>query len=125
MSPPIQLPKRSGTAAPGMANYLAVCGKGLAFEGTKGRRIMDIRDGLSNTILVVEANDDRAAVWTKPDDWQYDAEHPMAGLGEAHPAGFNALFADGHVLSLAKDIDPKVFHAMLTIAGGEPIPPGL
>ena len=115
----------SGTAAPGMANYLAVCGEGLAFEGTKGRRFADIRDGTSNTILVVEANDDRAAVWTKPDDWQYDAEHPMAGLGAAHPGGFSVAIADGSVRFISKDLDPKVFHALLTIAGGEVVPDGV
>jgi prepilin-type processing-associated H-X9-DG protein len=107
-----------------MANYLAVYGKGLAFDGTKELQFKDIRDGASNTILVIEANDDRAAVWTKPDDWQYDAEHPMAGLGTAHPGGFSAAFADGHVQFISKDLDPKVFHALLTIAGGELVPAG-
>jgi prepilin-type processing-associated H-X9-DG protein len=112
----------SGTGRPGMANYLAVCGEGLAFDGTKGRRLADFTDGLSHTILVVEADDDRAVVWTKPDDWQCDAEHPLAGLGRAHPGGFNALLADGSVRFLPNTIDPKVFRAMLTIAGGELIP---
>jgi prepilin-type processing-associated H-X9-DG protein len=107
-----------------MANYLAVCGEGLAFDGTKGRKIADIKDGTSNTILVVEANDDRAAVWTKPDDWQCDAEHPMAGLGTAHPGGFNVALADGSVRFISKGLDLKVFHALLTIAGGETVPAG-
>jgi len=110
----------SGSAAPDKAHYLAVCGAGLAFDGAQGRKLGDFKDGTANTILVVEADDDRAAIWTKPDDWQYDAEHPLAGLGQAHPGGFGALFADGHVDFLAKDLDPKVFHALLTIAGGEP-----
>ncbi len=113
----------SGNPAPGKANYLAVCGEGLAFDGTKGRKIREFTDGMSKTILVVEVNDDRAAIWTKPDDWQYDDKQPMAGLGKAHPGGFNALFADGHVRLFSADIDPKTFHAMLTIAGGEVIPP--
>ena len=30
-------------AKPGMASYLAVCGKGLAFEGDQGRAIADFR----------------------------------------------------------------------------------
>lgn len=113
----------TGTAQPGMANYLAVCGSGLAFDGNKGRQFKDIRDGSSNTILAVEANDDAAVVWTKPDDWQYDANRPMAGLGTAHPGGFNVSFFDGSVRFMATSLDPTVLQAMLTIAGGEPVAP--
>ena len=91
------------------------------FEGTKGRRPAEIRDGLSHTIVLVEADADRAVPWTKPADWECDPEHPLAGLGDAHPGGFNAAFADGSVLFLSKSIDPKIFYALLTIAGGEAI----
>jgi len=36
--------------------------------------------------MVVEADDERAVEWTKPQDWQFDAKQPLAGLGRAHPA---------------------------------------
>lgn len=84
----------------------------------------DFRDGSANTILIVEVNADHAVTWTKPDDWQYDEQHPLAGLGAAHPGGFNAGFADASVRFLSSKIDPTTFHAMLTIAGGESVPPG-
>ena len=42
--------------------------------------------------------------------------------GRAQPNGFNVGFADGSVRFIANSIDPKVFHALLTIAGGETIP---
>jgi prepilin-type processing-associated H-X9-DG protein len=90
------------------------------FEGGKGRRLADIKDGLSHTIMLVEANDERAVPWTKPEDWECDPEHPLAGLGDAHPGGFNVAFADGSGSFIRKDIDPKTFYALLTIAGGEP-----
>jgi hypothetical protein len=108
---------------PGMASYLAVCGKGLAFDGEKGRKIEDFKDGTSQTILVVEADPDRAVTWTKPDDWQYDAKQPLAGLGHAHQGGFFALFADASARFIPRAVDPKVFHALLTIAGGEMVKP--
>jgi prepilin-type processing-associated H-X9-DG protein len=113
----------SGKTQPGMANYLVVCGKGLMFDGQTGCKAADIKDGLSNTIMVVEADDDRAVIWTKPDDLEFDPQQPMAGLGHAHPGGFNAVFVDGSVHFIAGSIDPKVFHAMLTIAGGEVVHP--
>ncbi len=109
------------TAKPGMANYLAVCGKGLMFDGTKGRKPSEITDGTSNTIAVVEADDDRAVEWTKPQDWECDATKPLAGLGHAHPAGFIAGFADGSVHFIAGSIDPTLFHALLTINGNEAV----
>ena len=34
-----------GTAEPGKTQYLAVCGKGLMFEGNKGRKLAEITDG--------------------------------------------------------------------------------
>jgi prepilin-type processing-associated H-X9-DG protein len=113
----------TGMARLGMANYLGVCGKGLMFDGEKGRKITELIDGTSNTIMVVEADDDHAVIWTKPEEWQFDSQQPMAGLGHAHPGRFNALFADGSVRFLSSTIDPKVFHAMLTIAGGELVRP--
>jgi prepilin-type processing-associated H-X9-DG protein len=111
----------SSPPRPGMTPYLGVSGEGLFFDGDKRRTPATITDGLSNTIMVVEVNDDQAVTWTKPDDWQYDKDHPLAGLGSAHPSGFNALFCDGSVRILSKGIDPTVFRALLTIAGGEVI----
>jgi prepilin-type processing-associated H-X9-DG protein len=111
----------SSTAKPGMANYLAVVGQGLMFEGESGRKMADIRDGAANTIMVVEADDDRAVVWTRPDDWQFDSQRALGGLGHAHPGGFNALLVDGSVRFISGSVDPGIFRALLTIAGGEAV----
>ena len=76
----------TGTAGPGKANYLAVCGKGLMFDGSEVRKLDEITDGMSNTIALVEVNDDAAVTWTKPDDWEYDANRPLAGWAGPTPA---------------------------------------
>ena len=123
LMPKIYQNPSSPVAKPGMANYLAVCGTGLMFDGTKGRKPTEITDGTSNTIMLVEADANQAVEWTKPQDWEYDATKPMAGLGHAHPAGFCAAFADGSVRFISAGIDPTTFHAMLTIAGGEAVTP--
>jgi hypothetical protein len=114
----------SSGAPPNTTTYLAPVGPGTVFEGDKGRTFRDIRDGTSNTVMLVEANDDQAVIWTRPDDWQYDPEKPLAGLGSAHPRLFSALFCDGSVRGIAADIQPVVWKALLTIAGGEVVPPG-
>jgi prepilin-type processing-associated H-X9-DG protein len=109
----------SAPPRPGLAHYLGVSGKGLLFDGKKGRPILEISDGTSNTIMVVEVDPDRAVPWTKPDDWEYNAAKPLAGLGKAHPGGFNALLADGSVRFIAAAVDAKTFHALLTVAGAD------
>jgi prepilin-type processing-associated H-X9-DG protein len=109
----------SSTAKPGMTDYLGVSGEGLFFDGSRSRRMEDLTRGAANTILVVEVDPDQAVVWTKPDDWQFDPKRPLAGLGKAHPGGFQVLYADGSVRFISVSIDPKVFSAMLTIAAGE------
>jgi hypothetical protein len=83
--------------------YLAVVGQELPMQQTafrndgKGIRFAQFTDGTSNTILVVEANENQAVEWTKPDDWNFDPRSPRRGLGEFRRAGFLALFADGSI----------------------------
>src|SRR5258707_12463567 len=60
----------------------------------------DLFDGTSNTILLVEANDDSAVIWTKPDDLIVDMTKPMkpvAGLVRPGQVFFLAVMGDGSV----------------------------
>lgn len=105
-------------------NYLAVTGEGTAFAGKEGTKFRDVIDGTSNTIIVVEANADRAVIWSKPDDLKFDPQQPLAGLGDLRPGGFQALIMDGSTRFIAKTIDPDVLRALITIGGNEAIPRG-
>lgn len=60
-------------------------------------RIADITDGTVNTIMVVEAAEDQAVVWTKPDDLNFDAKNPRRGLFGRRRGGFLAVMGDGSV----------------------------
>jgi prepilin-type processing-associated H-X9-DG protein len=44
-------------------------------------------------------------------------------FGGTHPGGSMVLFVDGSVRFVKSSIDPRVFEAMSTIAGGEAVPP--
>lgn len=110
------------TSQDGKTHYLGVLGEEFLFDGSsQGRKFTEITDGLSNTIAVVQVDDERAAVWTKPDDWQFDANDPLKGLGDLHPGIALAGFCDGSVRFISTTIDPDVFLALLTIAGDEAI----
>jgi prepilin-type processing-associated H-X9-DG protein len=80
-----------------------------------GSRLMDIRDGTSNTIMFINADAESAVEWTKPEVFYVDddviprilATEPIIALG------------DGSVHIFKSDFPLEKFKAMLTIAGGE------
>jgi prepilin-type processing-associated H-X9-DG protein len=82
-----------------------------------GPMIMDITDGVSNTILLVESK--RDIPWTKPEDIPFDPNRPSRELEGFHESGFNAAFADGSVRFISKSIDQTVLKALITRSGGE------
>ena len=72
---------------------------------------------------MVEASDDRAVIWTKPDDYEVDFKQPKAGLVGLRKGGFLAAFADGSVHFLKDSIDSETLKALFTRAGGERVDP--
>jgi hypothetical protein len=82
-------------------------------------RLGEVTDGTSNTILILQANDDQAVIWTKPVDFTLDPDKPLAGLSGQRAGGFQAAFADGSIHFLLDTIDRKTLHALFTRAGGE------
>ncbi|MBN2476224.1 MAG: DUF1559 domain-containing protein [Pirellulales bacterium] len=106
-------------AAPGQTNYLTVRGPDTVFPGAEKISMADIRDGSSNTIMVVEAGDVLAVPWTKPDDFTYDKDNPLSGLIGLHHNGFSAAFSDGSVRLLRGGIDIETLNALFTRGGGE------
>ena len=104
----------------GKTNYLTVRGEGTIFpDEEKGIGIAKITDGTSNTILALEVNDDRAVIWTKPDDYEFDPDNPTAGLGLLQGGAFLAAMADGSVRTISLAIDPQTLKNLYTRADGE------
>ncbi|MBN2022373.1 MAG: DUF1559 domain-containing protein [Pirellulales bacterium] len=115
----------SGNAAPLETDYLGVSGPGAVFQEKGNVSMKDIRDGASNTIVVIESHPS-GIHWMEPADAKTEDFDPLGAspLSSAHPGVANAVFADGSVRSLSDDIDPAALKAMTTIQGGEQAPPG-
>jgi hypothetical protein len=104
----------------GKTHYLGVKGEGMFFDGTaNGRKIQSITDGTSNSIAAFQVGDANAVIWTKPEDWELDADDPLAGIGMLHSGIFLAGFCDGHVQAISNAIDGGIFKNLLTVGGGE------
>ena len=104
-----------------MASYVVPCGKGAIFEGQDGTPMIRIQDGTSNTILALEANENTSVTWTKPDDYNFDPDRPMQGVGNAHPGGFMVAMADGSVRFVSSTLDPALFLRLLMMADGQAV----
>jgi hypothetical protein len=106
-------------AATGKTPYQVVRGPGSLFEKDTGPKIREIRDGTSNTILIVEA--DTAVVWTQPADFTPNPLSPATGLGKTRKTGFQAALADGSVHFLPNTLDDSMLRALFTCNGGEAV----
>lgn len=91
----------------------------------------DVKDGLSNTLMLAETGVANGP-WTAgggatvrgldPDRRPYIGRgRPFGGL---HRGGVNVALADGSVRFLSESIDPRVFEALATVSGAEPLPDG-
>ena len=84
-----------------------------------GPRLRDMRDGTSNTLLVVQVGADKAVPWTKPADAEIDPEKPLACLGKLSGSAFVTVMADGAVRTWQTSISATLFRALATPQGGE------
>ena len=111
----------SRVSGQGKTNYLTVRGEDTIFPGEQKVTFGQVRHGLSYTIMTVEASDEKAVPWTKPDDFHYDEKKPVAGLVGLRRGGFLAGFADGSVHRIKLSVKSATLIALFTRDSDEPI----
>lgn len=105
---------------PRMTTYLLPQGKDAFWTGDgKSLRIRDFTDGLSNTIMAVQAAPAAAVIWTKPDDWQFNPQKPFQGLQVTEEGDFWALFCDGRVEKLSTQMKPEMMQRLIERNDGQ------
>ncbi|MBW3597162.1 MAG: DUF1559 domain-containing protein [Planctomycetes bacterium] len=102
-------------------NYLAPAGRMTVLDGIEGVERGGFADGVRDTILVVEANDELATPWTRPNEWSFDETAPRRGLGALREGGFLAALGGGEVVLVPASLSDAEVRALFTIAGGEKI----
>ncbi|MHB8972057.1 MAG: DUF1559 family PulG-like putative transporter [Pirellulaceae bacterium] len=106
---------------PGYTTFLAPVGDGTVFGGSKPTSFSDIRDGTSNTVVLVEVQPERAVPWTAPEDFVFDSNAPANGLQIGTDDRFLAAFADGSVQELRGDLTAAQFLQLFQRNDGQPI----
>lgn len=125
-----QMPKTlaySGTKPPAtVTNYLAVVGDETMWPGATGRKRTEIKDDLSQTILIVE-NNGLGVHWMEPRDLAFDT----MPFGIDNPDGVSSWYkhpavvtADDTVIRLSREMTPDALRAALTVNGGEKLAQG-
>jgi RNA polymerase sigma factor (sigma-70 family) len=105
---------------PSATYYQVFVGPHAAFEKHQFTAIpVSFPDGLSNTILIVEAAN--PVPWTKPEDLHFAPDEPIPELGGLFPGLFHAAFADGAVYGISKKIDPTNLRNAIMCDDGQPI----
>jgi prepilin-type processing-associated H-X9-DG protein len=140
----LQCPSVRGRPPAGQTQYVGITGVGPdsawlpvghpragVFGFDRETRLDDIKDGAETTLMLVETAE-RNGFWAAGGDPTVrpvdPARRPYIGRGRPfgglHRGGANTCFADGSVRFLSETIDPKVFEALSTVAGGETLPEG-
>ncbi len=114
VSMPLFMDPSNPRIADGHTDYLLISGPNSALEDAPGNRrtLMDIVDGTSNTILVMEVKGSTS--WAAPNTW--DVTKPLDGN---HPQVVIVGFADGSVRTIRRDIDPQTLRRLVERNDGQ------
>jgi prepilin-type processing-associated H-X9-DG protein len=104
-------------------SYVAIVGPDTCWPGDQPRKLNEITDGSSNTILVAEIHNS-GIHWMEPRDLHVlqmaPTISPTAGQGISsdHPHGANVVYADGSTRWLPDTIPADVLRSWININDG-------
>ncbi|QDU07333.1 TIGR03067 domain-containing protein [Gimesia aquarii] len=117
--PDVYSPVGVKTKEPFQTFYQVFVGKGTPFESSQGLRLSSIKDGVSSTLLIVEAGE--PVLWTKPVDLAFDPEKPLPKLGGLFQDRVHAVFLDASVRAIKQPFDESLFRLAITYDDLQPL----
>ncbi len=110
----------SDAAPANHTNYLVIVGEEFAFSPTGPRKMEEFRDGLSETIFVLEVPEKYSVEWMSPEDGDEAMFLSLADKGnQNHNAVVQVVLGDGSVRVLSVADAKPLPHPLLTIAGDD------
>lgn len=103
---------------------MAVSGVNTTWPGKYASRLRDIRDGTSQTVMVISTIDSRTK-WTEPFDVFWDLSKNWPAFEKSTALDFKfpvyqgssylqAAYADGSVQTITRNIDRRIFYGLFT-----------
>lgn len=102
--------------------YMAVVTPDSVLRPEASCRLAEIKDGTSNTLLVIEVDAEHAVPWMTPQD--VDEAYFLGVVSKAktsHVGGLHGVLADGTVRFLSENLSADVRHALVTADGNETV----
>ncbi|MDB5391333.1 MAG: hypothetical protein JWM11_6979 [Planctomycetaceae bacterium] len=103
----------------GQTTFLIPTNPGMMGGDPIGINSRDVKDGTSNSIMILQVDQARAVPWTKPQDFEVDLKEPWKGVISADGSGTWSVFIDGSVRYLSRKNDAENLLKYLTLSGGE------
>ena len=110
----------SNQSSEGNTTYLAIVGDRNILRPKQGRAFTEVVDGLSNTVMVFEADSLQAVHWMSPQDSSEDTFISSDSKSKtSHANGRNACMADGSVQFLSNNASRDMLQSLATVDGNE------
>lgn len=113
----------SATIPPTYTTYLGMVGEGLLLHPHRPRRLAEVTDGIGETAMVIEVDEDQAVPWMSPEDTDETfliSLDPKFKL--SHEPGTHVALADGSVRWISQETHQiESRRALGTIAGGDKV----
>lgn len=85
-------------------------------------KLSDVLDGLSNTLMVIDAGEANAVEWTRPSDYKVDWNNPKGNLVFDSIYGMSVLFGDGSVQSVDEGVSTETLRWLFYANDGNVVP---
>jgi type II secretory pathway pseudopilin PulG len=106
-----------------LATYVALLGDDSCLRTKLPRKMADITDGTSNTIMLVEVPVEQAVPWMSTEDM---SDASLYGIGPKsrlpHSGGIHVCLADGTIRFISASLDMQTRRSLVTASANDQLP---